>query len=115
MDNAISFEELDNVAGEVLPERTVMGIVATPLSYAGPGDPVGGSGAGAGSSSSSAATGGGVGGVFAPPADHHGTTMLAACQAVDRQGTPGLLGSLGLPSTNPTTSMTCMPTAISSH
>ncbi|GHG45901.1 hypothetical protein [Streptomyces griseocarneus] len=113
MENAISFEELDNIAGEVLPERTVMGIIATPLAFADPGP--NGSGAGAGASSSSAASGGGVGGVFAPPADHHGTTMLAACQAVDRQGTPGLLGSLGLPSTNPTTSMTCMPTAISTH
>ncbi|MFI9201830.1 hypothetical protein [Streptomyces sp. NPDC053048] len=113
MGNAISFEELETVAGEVLPERTVMGVIATPLSFADPGPA--GSGAGAGASSSSAASGGGVGGVFAPPADHHGTTMLAACQAVDRQGTPGLFGSLGLPSTNPTTSMTCMPTAISSH
>ncbi|MEU4209256.1 hypothetical protein AB0F13_04475 [Streptomyces sp. NPDC026206] len=112
MENAISFEELDNVAGEVLPERTVMGIVATPLNFAGPGDPNGGAGAGAGSSSSASASGGGV---YAPVPHDHGTTILSSCQSVDRQGTPGLFGSLGLPSTNPTTSMTCTPAAISSH
>ncbi|MEU7134152.1 hypothetical protein [Streptomyces sp. NPDC046261] len=110
MDNAISFEELDNVAGEVLPERTVMGIVATPLGFADPGP--GGAGAGAGSSSSASASGGGV---FAPAPHDHGTTMLSSCQAVDRQGTPGLFGSLGLPSTNPTTTMTCIPAAVASH
>ncbi|MEU8549063.1 hypothetical protein [Streptomyces roseoverticillatus] len=111
MENAISFEELDTVAGEVLPERTVMGIVATPL--AGPyGDGDGGSGAGAGSSSSASASGGGV---YAPAPHDHGTVALSACQAVDRQGTPGLFGSLGLPSTNPTTSMTCIPAAVASH
>ncbi|PSJ29625.1 hypothetical protein B7P34_06070 [Streptosporangium nondiastaticum] len=113
MENAISFEELDTVAGEVLPERTVMGVVATPLA-APYGDGDGGSGAGAGSSSSSsaAATGGGV---FAPQPHDHGTVALSACQAVDRQGTPGLFGSLGLPSTNPTTTMTCIPAAVASH
>ncbi|MFI9309609.1 hypothetical protein [Streptomyces triculaminicus] len=110
MVNAISFEELADIAGEVLPERTVMGVIATSLGLADPGP--GGAGAGAGSSSSAAATGGGV---FAPAPHDHGTTVLSACQAVDRQGTPGLLGSLGLPSTNPTTSMTCIPTAVSSH
>ncbi|MBT2387720.1 hypothetical protein [Streptomyces sp. ISL-11] len=113
MDNAISFEELDTVTGEMLPERTVMGIVATPLALAGPGGD-GGSGAGAGSSSSSSATASG-GGVFAPAPSDHGTTVLSACQSVDRPGTPGLLGSLGLPSTAPTTSVTCTPAAISSH
>ncbi|MFI1257545.1 hypothetical protein ACH4U6_27700 [Streptomyces netropsis] len=112
MDNAISFEELDKVAGEVLPERTVMGIVATPLNF---GDPHGdGGAAGAGSSSSSSATASG-GGVYAPAPSDHGTTILSACQSVDRQGTPGLLGSLGLPSTNPTTTLTCTPAAVSSH
>ncbi|GAA0467885.1 hypothetical protein ACFQ2B_07845 [Streptomyces stramineus] len=110
MENAISFEELDAVTGEVLPERTVMGIMATPLNFADPGD--GGAGAGASSSSSATSSGGGV--VSHAPSDH-GTTALSSCQAVDRQGTPGLLGSLGLPSTNPTTSMTCTPAAISSH
>ncbi|GGX60897.1 hypothetical protein [Streptomyces hiroshimensis] len=114
MDNAISFEELDAIAGEVLPERTVMGIVAAPLAYGPAGDGDGGAGAGAGSSSSSSASSGG--GVVNAPAPHdHGTVALSACQAVDRQGTPGLFGSLGLPSTNPTTSITCIPAAVASH
>ncbi|MCA6091235.1 hypothetical protein LE181_03500 [Streptomyces sp. SCA3-4] len=112
MDNAISFEELDAIAGEVLPERTVMGIVATPFNAlsAGPG-PDGGAGAGA-ASSSSAASGGGV---FAPAPSDHGTTILSSCQSIDRQGTPGLFGSLGLGSEQPTNSLTCTPAAISSH
>ncbi|MEU5427295.1 hypothetical protein AB0H73_17085 [Streptomyces olivoreticuli] len=111
MDNPISFEELDNVTGEVLPERTVMGIMATPLGF---GDGDGGSGSGAGSaSSSSASAGGGV--VNAPAPSDHGTTILSACQSIDRQGTPGLLGSLGLGSENPASGVTCTPAAISSH
>ncbi|MGW1076888.1 hypothetical protein [Streptomyces sp. NPDC002537] len=111
MDNTISFEELDGVAGEVLPERTVMGIMATPLGF---GDGDGGSGSGAGSaSSSSASAGGGV--VHAPAPSDHGTTILSSCQSIDRQGTPGLLGSLGLGSENPAANVTCTPAAISSH
>ncbi|MEH6378259.1 hypothetical protein V7793_28585 [Streptomyces sp. KLMMK] len=114
MDNAISFEELDGVAGELLPERTVMGIVAAPLAYGPAGDGDGGAGAGAGSSSSSAATASG-GGVYAPPASDHGTTMLSACQSVDRQQPAGLLSSLSLHSQNPATGMHCIPAAVSSH
>ncbi|MEV6671837.1 hypothetical protein [Streptomyces sp. NPDC051162] len=109
MDNTISFEELDNVAGEVLPERTVMGIMATPLGF---GDGDGGAGAGASSSSSAAATGGGV---FAPQPSHHGATMLSSCQSIDRQGTPGLFGSLGLGSENPASNVTCTPAAVASY
>ncbi|MGK5639822.1 hypothetical protein ACSNOK_16140 [Streptomyces sp. URMC 126] len=106
MDNLISFEELAGVSGEVLPERTVMGIMAVPF---GPGD--GGAGSAAGSSSS-AASGGGV---FAPAPSDHGTTVLSSCQSYDRPQTAGLLGSLGLPSQNTTSGMTCTPAAISSH
>ncbi|WP_171164153.1 hypothetical protein [Streptomyces sp. I05A-00742] len=105
MDNVISFEELAGVTGEVLPERTVMGIMATPF---GPGD--GGAGAGSAASSSAANAGGNV----VAPGDH-GTTALSACQSIDRPGTPGLFGSLGLGSQNPTSSLTCTPAAISSH
>jgi hypothetical protein len=32
-----------------------------------------------------------------------------------RQGTPGLFGSLGLGTENPSTTVTCTPVAISSH
>lgn len=111
MGNAISFEELDNIAGEVLPERTVMGVVATPFNHLG-GGPDGGSGS-AGASSSAAANSGG--GVFAPAPSDHGTTILSSCQSIDRQGTPGLFGSLGLGSENPAAGVTCTPAAISSH
>ncbi|EME99984.1 hypothetical protein J7W19_20050 [Streptomyces mobaraensis NBRC 13819 = DSM 40847] len=100
MDNLISFEELAGVSGEVLPERTVMGIMAVPF---GPGD--GGAGSAAGSLSSASANGGG----------DHGTTVLSSCQSLDHPQTAGLLGSLGLPSQNTTTSVTCTPAAISSH
>ncbi|MEU1372500.1 hypothetical protein ABZ442_02395 [Streptomyces triculaminicus] len=110
MVNAISFEELADIAGEVLPERTVMGVIATPLGLADPGP--GGAGAGAGSSSSAAATGGGV---FAPVPHDHGTTMLSACQSVDRQQPAGLLSSLSLHSQNPATGIQCIPAAVSSH
>ncbi|MEV5240715.1 hypothetical protein AB0K89_16680 [Streptomyces cinnamoneus] len=111
MENAISFEELDAIAGEVLPERTVMGIVATPFNALSAG-PDGGAGAGSASSSSAANAGGGV---YAPAPSDHGTTILSSCQSIDRQGTPGLLGSLGLGSEQPTNSVTCTPAAISSH
>ncbi|MEV4741145.1 hypothetical protein [Streptomyces sp. NPDC049555] len=112
MNNAVSFEELAGIAGEVLPERTVMGIVASPFGRlaAGPGD---GTGAGAASGASSSAASGG--GVFAPVPHDHGTTILSSCQSIDRQGTPGLFGSLGLGSENPASNVTCTPAAISSH
>ncbi|MFE6052555.1 hypothetical protein ACFQ6N_17515 [Kitasatospora sp. NPDC056446] len=45
----------------------------------------------------------------------NGSTILTSCQSIDRQGTPGLLGSLGLGSENPTAGVTCTPAAISSH
>ncbi|WP_269854690.1 hypothetical protein [Streptomyces sp. RPT161] len=109
MENVISFEELDKVTGEVLPERTVMGIVSTPFNNVGAGHDGGGDSA---SSSSAAASGGGV---YAPAPSDHGTTIMSSCQSIDRQGTPGLLGSLGLGSENPASGMTCMPSAISSH
>lgn len=108
MENPISFEELDKIAGEVLPERTVLGVLATPFNHGG--GP--GSSAGAGSSSSAAATGGGV---FAPAPSDHGTTMLSSCQAIDHPQPAGLLSSLSLNSQNPNTTFTCIPAAVSSH
>lgn len=110
MVNAISFEELADIAGEVLPERTVMGVIATPLGLADPGPS--GAGAGAGSSSSAAATGGGV---FAPVPHDHGTTMLSACQSGGHEGTPGLLGEVVGLGRQPAAFMTCVPAAVSSH
>ncbi|MFC5720903.1 hypothetical protein ACFP1Z_12070 [Streptomyces gamaensis] len=107
MENVVSFEELAGIEGEVLPERTVMGVMATPFGH-------GDGGAGAGSASSSAATSGG-GVVNAPVPHDHGTTMLSSCQSIDRQGTPGLIGAVGIGSENPASGVTCTPAAVSSH
>lgn len=102
--SAISYAELDRLGGELLPERTVLGIISTPFSNTG-------SGAGASSSSSAASSGGGV---YVAPSSN-GSTAIDACQATNSPGTPGLLGSLGLGSANPETSMTCVPAAITSY
>lgn len=87
----ISFtnEELEQFAGEVLPQRAVL---STPIVT-----PIVGSGGGPG------APGG------------QGTTALSACNTSNSPGTPGLLGSLGLGSANPGNSLSCTPGAISGH
>lgn len=95
----IDIAALDDLSGEVLPERTVLGVVSTPFNNAGAG--------GSGSSSTSVAVSDGGG--------NHGATALSSCQATSSPGTPGLLGSLGLGSANPGTTMTCTPAAISSY
>jgi hypothetical protein len=89
---AISFADLDHLSGEVLPERTVLATVS----------------GGTGSASSAAAASGGDGG-------SNGATAMNACQTTYSPGTPGLLGSLGLGSSNPYSTTTCTPAAISSH
>ncbi len=102
MRTTVSFEELDHLAGEVLPERTVMSLVSVAALNTGAG-----AGSAGDSSSSSASAGGG--------GDHQGTTALSACQSNATPGTPGLLGSLGLGSANPSSSVTCTPAAVSGH
>lgn len=101
---AISFTNLDQLAGEVLPERTVMSTVSTPFNNAG-GD---GDGGGAGSVSSAAAAGGDGGA-------SHGATAINGQQNTVSQGPPGLLGSLGLGSNNPGSTSTATPGAIASY
>ncbi len=101
----ISFTDLDQLVGEVLPERTVMSTVVTPYNNAG-GD---GGGSGASSSSAAAAAAGGSDG------GSHGTTAINSCQGTVSQGTPGLMGSLGLGSNNPGSTYTCAPGAVSGH
>lgn len=91
--SAVSYAELDQLGGEMLPERAVLGIVSTPFNNYNPG--------GAGQGSTTVVIGGG-----------HSTT-LSACQATNSSGTPGLLGALGLGSNNPTSSLTCIPAAVS--
>ena len=95
METCPSFEALDQLSAELLPERAMLGgIVAVP----------GGGGAGAaGASSSSAASGGGAvggGGGFA----------LNSCTAVT-QPDPNLLSVLGLSGAMQTT-VTCVPGAV---
>jgi hypothetical protein len=95
----ISFEELDVLAGEMLPERAVLSTVV-------PFNNLGGAGTDGGSSSSSAAVAPGA------PSDQNGITA-SACQSQHTDGTPGLLGSLGLGSNNPGSGITCMPSSTS--
>lgn len=95
--SVVSYEQLDRLAGELLPERTVLSLINISFSnvhnatYEFP------AGGGHG------AAGGG-----------HGTTVAYACQATDSPGTQGVLGSLGLGS-SPYSSMTCMPAAVVRH
>jgi hypothetical protein len=91
----ISYAELENLGGELLPERAVLGIVSTPFNNYNPGTA-------------------GAGGSTVVIANDHGATALSSCTATSSSGTPGLLGSLGLGSVNPGQSMTCVPTAVTS-
>jgi hypothetical protein len=100
---AISFTDLDQLAGEVLPERTVLATVSTPFNNAAGGD----GGAGSASSSAAAAAGGDGG--------SDGATAINGQQNTVSQGTPGLLGSLGLGSNNPGSTSTATPGAIASY
>ncbi|MEV5506831.1 hypothetical protein [Streptomyces orinoci] len=89
MGSAVTFWELDRIAGEPLPPRTVLSTVAP------------------------------------PGADHplyrmlvrseHGTTVAYACQYRQDPGSPGLLAALGLASSTPGYTMSCIPAAVSSH
>ena len=101
--DAVNFAELDELAGELLPERTVLSTVTTPFNNWNPGSGTGGDG---GSSSSAAASGGGsgVGGYVAPD---HGFSSTSACNANDApQGNNGLLGLFQTPAEN---SQACQP------
>ncbi|QKW06528.1 hypothetical protein HUT18_09050 [Streptomyces sp. NA04227] len=98
--NAITFEELDGLTGELLPERAVLSTVV-PFNNAGGGHDAGGA------SSSAVAVGGGDNG--------GGALSTSACQAQQVHGTPGLVGALGLGSNNPSNSLTCVPAATATH
>ncbi|WP_328771437.1 hypothetical protein [Streptomyces sp. NBC_00286] len=98
----ISFDELEGLTGEMLPERSVLSTVV-PVSGLGGhgGDGVGS--ASSGSSSSAVAEGGDV----AP----RGALSTSACQSVNNLGTPGLVGPtapLG-GALYPNSSLTCIP------
>ncbi|WP_033322718.1 hypothetical protein [Streptomyces yerevanensis] len=94
----ISFEELDGLTGELLPERSVLSTML-PL---GGGDGVGVGAADSNSSSAAVAEGG--------DAAPRGVISTSACQAVNNMGTPPSLVS-GSPfgGLYPNSSFTCMP------
>ncbi len=94
MTRPVSLADLEHLGGEVLPPRTVLSVVDLTVNN--------GPGAGAVSSSPAPAAGGGG-------ADHP-----QSCTTTSSPGTPGLLGSLGLGSSQPHTSVTCVPTSGSS-
>jgi hypothetical protein len=90
----IGYEELNTLSAELLPGRTLLSIVL--LTVDNSSHPTynfsGGDGQGGG-----------------------GATVVYACQAQRVDGTPGLLGSLGLGSNNPSNSVTCVPAAVTTH
>ncbi|MEU0598379.1 hypothetical protein ABZ484_09020 [Streptomyces sp. NPDC006393] len=89
----IGYEELNALTAELLPGRALLSIVL--LSVDNSNHPTynfpGGDG------------------------DGGGATVVYACQAERVDGTPGLLGSLGLGSNNPSSSVTCVPAAVTTH
>ena len=92
MKTPVSFDELDQMAAEVLPERTVMCVVA-------------GAAGGDGGSSAAAAAGGG----------DDGATMLSSCTTTTSYTNPGVLGIAGAQyNTGPQTTTTCTPAAVAS-
>ncbi|GHF95835.1 hypothetical protein [Streptomyces thermodiastaticus] len=102
--SAVSLEELGNLSGEVLPERSVLSTVVPFNNWGGGAGHDGGA-----SSSSSALALGGHG-------DHHSVVTNSACQSTSTiTGGQGLTGALGLGSEYPYNNITCVPasTAIS--
>lgn len=93
--DAVNFAELNELAGELLPERTVLSTITTPFNNWNPGNSGGGVDGGAGSSSSSAAAagGGGNGGEVGFVSPDHGFQSSAACNQNDSpESNSGLLG-----------------------
>jgi hypothetical protein len=104
---SVSYEELDRLAGEVLPERVVLSTVA----------PAGPSSVSAGGQSCTVTYNPGTPGLVGSlglGSSNPGATMVCAsaggvCQVTYSAGTPGLLGSLGLGSSNPGATAACIP------
>ncbi|MGI5197879.1 hypothetical protein ACQEVY_30330 [Streptomyces sp. CA-288835] len=99
----ISFDELEGLTGEMLPERSVLSTVVPIGSLGGNGGGDGVGSASSGSSSSAVAEGGDV----AP----RGALSTSACQSVNNLGTSGLVngtGPLG-GALYPNSSLTCIP------
>jgi hypothetical protein len=80
--SVVRYEELDQLAGELLPERTVLGVVSTPFNNVG------------------------SGGGFFPGSDGHGAAIVSSCQTTmspqgQGSGGWGLLGDLGISGGSP--------------
>lgn len=84
----ITLDELDQEGAEILPDRFVLSLINLSLINL----KLGGINLGNSSSSAAATTGAG-----------------SACQTTSASGTPGLLGALGLGSSNPNATSTCIP------
>lgn len=85
MRTPISFAQLEQLEGEVLPDRTVLSVIITPP---------------------------GGGGAIS---DGGGTTIMSACTTTTTYHEPGVVGLLGLGlNKTPITTVTCTPAAISS-
>lgn len=86
MNTSVTFNDLDHMAAEVLPERTVLSVIVTP--------PGGGGAIDSGG----------------------GTAMMSTCTTTTTYHEPGLLGVLGLGINNvPVTTTTCTPSAIATN
>jgi hypothetical protein len=106
---AVNYAELAELAGEFLPERTVLGTVTTPFNNFDPGQGTGGVlGGGTGASSSSSAQGGAVGVVN--PA-HYGFQSSDAC--TQNQSPLSNSGALGLFTTAQQDTSSCIPASTS--
>ncbi len=90
MGSAVTFGELDRLSGEQLPARIALSSVLLPAGSEQP--------------------------VFPTLVKtEHGTTVAYACQFRQNAGSPPLLVALGLASSDPGYSTTCIPAAISSR
>lgn len=100
MNTPVTFADLDQMAAEVLPERTVLGVVVAPA---------GGGGSAGSSSSSAAAAGGGA-------VDGGGAAALNSCSSTTSFQQQGVLGLLGLGTQQvPVVTTTCAPGAVASY
>ena len=97
MDGDVEFWELENLAGEMLPERAAMSLIDL---------------SGLRININALTTSNNT--TYVMPATvstGDGGTVAYACQATNSPGTPGLLGALGLGS-SPSSSLTCVPAAV---
>ena len=84
MNTPVTFNDLDQMAAEVLPERTVLSTVVTPIGGGGAIDGGGG-----------------------------GTAILSSCQTTTTYTEPGVTGVLGLGfNATPVQTQSCVPAAV---